>query len=126
MPEPHASTNWGSRLRERLAAEGSIPSAHAEAIDEIAEHLNDLYRTAIAEGKSHGQADDVVESELARMGPLAIAVADRAKRRGRPHPQTEDWRSGFAADVRHSLRALRLDRRNRAESGRGDRGQRTC
>src|SRR5688500_2557916 len=104
MPEPQAPANWDSRLRERLAAEGIIPSAHAEAIDEIAEHLNDLHRTAVAEGTSHEQADAVVESELARMGPLAIAVADRAKRRGRSHPQTEDWRTGFAADVRHSLR----------------------
>ena len=52
----------------------------------------------------------MVESELARMGPLAVAVADRAKRRGRSHPQTEDWRTGFAADFRHAARAMRLDR----------------
>ena len=53
MPEPQKThLNWRGRLRERLAAEGIIPSAHAEAIDEIAEHLNDLHRTAIAEGKS--------------------------------------------------------------------------
>ncbi len=105
-----AHLNWRGRLRERLAAEGIIPSAHAEAIDEIAEHLNDLHRTAIAEGKSPEQADAVVEAELARMGPLAVAVADRAKRRARSHPQTEDWRTGFAADFRHALRAMRLDR----------------
>jgi putative ABC transport system permease protein len=103
-------TSINSRLRERLAAEGVIPSAHAEAIDEIAEHLDDLHRAAIAEGKSVAQADAVVEAELARMGPLAVAVADRAKRRARHHPQTEDWRTGFAADVRHALRAMRLDR----------------
>ncbi len=111
MPEPQKThLNWRGRLRERLAAEGIIPSAHAEAIDEIAEHLNDLHRTAIAEGKSSEQADAVVESELARMGPLAVAVAERAKRRGRSHPQTEDWRTGFAADFRHAARAMRLDR----------------
>jgi putative ABC transport system permease protein len=103
-------TSINSRLRERLAAEGVIPSAHAEAIDEIAEHLADLHRAAIAEGKSVAQADAVVEAELARMGPLAVAVADRAKRRARHHPQTEDWRTGLAADVRHALRAMRLDR----------------
>jgi putative ABC transport system permease protein len=103
-------TSINSRLRERLAAEGVIPSAHAEAIDEIAEHLDDLHRAAIAEGKSVAQADAVVEAELARMGPLAVAVAERAKRRARHHPQTEDWRTGFAADVRHALRAMRLDR----------------
>jgi hypothetical protein len=39
--------DWGARLRERLAAEGITPSAHREAIDEIAEHLNDLHHAAI-------------------------------------------------------------------------------
>src|SRR5687768_4446666 len=111
MPEPQPSPmNWGGRLRERLAAEGIIPSAHAEAIDEIAEHLNDLHRTAMAEGQSPEHAEVVVESELARMGPLAVAVADRAKRRTRNHPRSEDWRTGFTADFRHALRAMRLDR----------------
>ncbi len=33
------------------------------------------------EGKSVAQADAVVDAELARMGPLAVAVAERAKRR---------------------------------------------
>ena len=104
MPDFH------DRLRERLAAEGVIPSAHAEAIDEIAEHLNDLHRTAIMEGQSDEQAAAVVESELARIGPLALAVADRATRRSPRHPQTEDWRTGLAADFRHALRSMRLDR----------------
>ena len=98
------------RLRERLAAEGVIPSAHAEAIDEIADHLNDLHRSALTEGKTRDEAAAVVDAELARMGPLAVAVADRAKRRARHHPQAEDWRTGIAADVRHALRAMRLDR----------------
>ena len=101
---------WHQRLREQLAADGVIPSAHGEAIDEIAEHLNDLHRGAVAEGQSPEQADAVVESELARMGPLAVAVADRAKRRTRSHPQTEDWRTGLTADARHALRAMRLNR----------------
>ena len=102
--------DWKPRLRERLASDGVIPSAHAEAIDEIAEHLSDLHRAAIADGKSLEQADAVVEAELARMGPLAAAVATRAKRRSRPHPQTEDWRTGLAADLRHALRSLHLNR----------------
>lgn len=102
--------NWTERLRERLAADGVIPSAHGDAVDEIAEHLRDLHRTAMADGESQEQADAVVESELARMGPLAAAVAERAKRRARTHLQTEDWRTGVVADFRHALRAVRLDR----------------
>ena len=104
------SINWHARLRERLAAEGIIPSAHAEAIDEIAEHLQDLHRAAMREGKTAVQADAVVESELARMAPLASAVEERA-RRNAPQPSHHgDWRTGMAADVRHALRAVGLER----------------
>ncbi len=88
---------WLDRLRERLAADGVVPSSHAEAIDEIAEHLQDLHRAAIREGKTPLQADAVVEGELARMGPLASAVAERARRRTPRPPHTDDCRTGIAA-----------------------------
>ena len=81
MRDPQPLTDWNKRLRERLAAEGVVPSAHREAIDEIAEHLNDLHRAAEREGKTPVEADAVVEAELARMGPLAMAVSERARRR---------------------------------------------
>jgi putative ABC transport system permease protein len=100
---------WLDRLRERLAAEGVVPSAHAEAIDEIAEHLHDQHRAALREGKTSLQADAVVEAELARMGPLALSVAERARRRSQL-PRHEDWRAGIAADLRHAVRAARLER----------------
>src|SRR5688572_1378242 len=98
-----------ARLRERLAAEGVVPSAHHEAVDEIAEHLNDLHRAAIAAGKSVQEADAIVEAELARMGPLAVAVANRAKRRQKRTNQTESRTTGLAADLRHGVRAMQLE-----------------
>ena len=77
----HAGTIASSRAagRRRHHALG-----HREAIDEIAEHLNDLHRGAIASGSTRDDADALVEAELARMGPLAVAVAERAKRAARP------------------------------------------
>ena len=103
-------TTIHARLRERLAAEGMIPSAHAEAIDEIAEHLLDLHGAAIASGKSAEEADAVVEAELARMGPLAVAVVERAKRgRQRSVVRSERRTTGLGADVHHALRAIRLE-----------------
>ncbi len=98
--------SYQDRLRERLAAEGLTPSAHREAIDEIAEHLNDLHRAALREGKSAGEADAAVESELAAMGPLAVAVAERDRRK-RPPAETNSWMSGLAADCRTAMRSLR-------------------
>jgi putative ABC transport system permease protein len=102
--------DWRARLRERMAAEGLMPSAHGEAIDEIAEHLNDLHRAAEAGGRSTDEAAAVVEAELLRMGPLAITVADRAKRQHNANPHASDWRAGIVADARHALRSLRLNR----------------
>ena len=107
MPDDN---RWLDRVRERLAAEGLTPSAHREAIDEIAEHLNDLHRAAITRGKTDDQADAVVEAELARMGPLALAVRDRARRRQGATPRAVGRATGLAADLRHAFRMLRVDR----------------
>jgi putative ABC transport system permease protein len=101
---------WVDRLRERLAAEGLTPSAHREAIDEIAEHLGDLHRAALAEGKSDAEARATVDAELARIGPLAMNVAERARRQTRRLPQLDNWRSGMIADIRNAVRAVRLER----------------
>ena len=98
---------WRDRLRERLAAEGAMPSAHIEAIDEIAEHLDDLHRHALAEGQTEQRAAAIVEEELARMGPLAAAIADRARRRDRARADSATWSAGLISDFRHGLKALR-------------------
>src|SRR5688572_6490234 len=99
---------WIERLRERLAADGAVPSAHGEVIEEIAEHLQDIHRGAIAAGHTEASAEAIVEAELAGMGPLASVVAARARRKARALPHSEDWRTGLAADFRHALRAIRL------------------
>lgn len=105
------------RLRDRLAAEGVVPSAHHEAIDEIADHLDDLHRAAITAGKSSLEADDIGEAELARIGPLAAAVVGRA-RRGRQTvgARSQSRTAGLGADF-HRVRIDRvgtgLDRRVR-------------
>lgn len=106
----HDENPWRDRLRERLAADGLLPSAHAEAIDEIAEHLHDLHRAATAHGHSVEEADRQIDAELARMGPLAIAVAARTRKRRQSHSPPDYWHAGIAADVRHALRAMRLER----------------
>ena len=104
------SINWHKRLRESLGAEGVAPSAHRGAIDEIAEHLHDLHRAAITAGRSAQEAEAIVEAELARVGPLAIAVGDRARRRGeRAAARSESRTTGLGADLQHAVRAIRIE-----------------
>jgi putative ABC transport system permease protein len=103
-------TNYRNRLRERLAAEGLTPSAHREAIDEIAEHLNDLHQAAERAGRSPEEASAIVEAELARMGPLALAVVERATRRERFAHQRAPLHESVIGDLKQALRTLRVDR----------------
>jgi putative ABC transport system permease protein len=100
--------DYRHRLRERLAAEGLAPSEHREAIDEIAEHLHDIHRAAERDGRTADEAAAIVEAEIARTGPLALAVVDRARRRSRHSPATLG--SGLITDVRHALRSVRINR----------------
>ena len=102
--------DYRNRLRERLAAEGLTPSEHREAIDEIAEHLNDLHQAAERAGRSNEDAAAIVEAELVRMGPLAVVVQQRARRRSQSASNDRDWQGGFAADLRHAWRTLRRER----------------
>jgi putative ABC transport system permease protein len=93
-----------------MAAEGLIPSAHAEAIQEIADHLTDLNRAALADGRTSEDADGSVERELQRLGPLATAVAERDARRKPTRSGEGSWSAGLGADLRHAIRALRTER----------------
>ena len=101
--------DWAARVRERMAAEGLVPSAHAEAIQEIADHLGDLYRAALAAGLGDLDAEASVEGELLRMGPLATAVAQRDARRKPAASNDGGWISGLGTDFRHAMRALRME-----------------
>ena len=101
--------DYRDRLRERLAADGLTPSAHRDAIDEIAEHLDDLYRAAERDGKTPSEGDAIVAAELARMGSLAAAVAGRARRR-QPIAASAGRLAGIALDLRHAFRSLRRER----------------
>lgn len=102
--------DWATVLRERLAVEGLMPSAHAEAIEEIADHLHDIHRGGIARGETVDQADALVEAELARLGSLAVAVAARSRRRDLGRQGLVVRGSGVVADFKHAGRSLRRDR----------------
>ena len=103
--------DWTVVLRERMAAEGLIPSAHTDAVQEIADHLIDLQRAELAQGLTQDAAEAAIEAELERMGPLATVIAARAARKQRPSTlQDGKWSAGLATDFRHAVRALGMER----------------
>ena len=102
--------DWAARVRELMASEGLVPSAHTEAIQEIADHLGDLDRAAVAQGLDAKDAEAAVEAELRRMGPLATTIAERDARRRRSHADIGSRTAGLYADLRQATRTLRAER----------------
>jgi putative ABC transport system permease protein len=97
---PDTPPPWPSLIRARLNG----ATLDEDVIAEIAEHLQELHRTALASGRSHDEASDAVEQEMQNLPALTRAAA-AAKRqrtaRGVPEPRP--------AERRHFLAALKGD-----------------
>ena len=73
--------DWNQRLRERLAADGVIPSAHRRSDRRDRRAPERSSSSGVDGGPDRRGSRRGGAAELARMGPLATAVADRARRR---------------------------------------------
>jgi putative ABC transport system permease protein len=102
--------DWIPLVTKRLAAQGDDrPSL--EAVEEIAGHLDEVYRAAVASGDTPEQARQLVERELAGMDALARSV----RRRSVAGPPARRFRlrkmvTGLGGDVHQAWRLIR-DRR---------------
>jgi putative ABC transport system permease protein len=97
-----------SRIREALAA--SVPGTADEAlVDELAQHLHDVYRHALSSGRSEALARAAAEREVAR-----VARDGAALRRARtdafraPDPPPARWRlvDDLRRDLKHAMAAM--------------------
>src|SRR5262245_23335278 len=99
--------DWAAFVRSKLQAEGISPVAHREAIDELAAHLADVYRSTLDAGAGVDAAERAAESELANLGPLATVLERRALHAFQgPPPKRRIWH-GLSSDVRQATRLLR-------------------
>jgi putative ABC transport system permease protein len=99
--------DWHAVVRAQLARERTAPALHGDAIDELAAHLADVYRTALAAGATPAAAEAAADAELAGLGPLAAALDTRAHRAFQAaRPKRRLW-PGLAADVRQAARLIR-------------------
>ena len=113
MPEnaPRHTHEWASVVKRRLAARGIDPTLHFTVVEELAQHLDERYRSLIARGISTSAAersvideldDDALEGELRRAESALRApapVLGTAPREGRI--------DGMLQDLRYAARALR-------------------
>ncbi|HSC26369.1 MAG TPA: ABC transporter permease [Vicinamibacterales bacterium] len=97
--------DWSAFVRSRLAAEGEPSDRHADAIEELAQHLEDVYRAARAGGASEDTAAAAAAAELAGLAPIARAL----RRRARAEPldaaaRRRLWLTHLGGDVRQACR----------------------
>jgi predicted permease len=104
MPE------WRDVIRARLAGAGLQPAREAEVVEELAQHVEDRYRDAIARGLSHADATALALAEIDSPDSLARRVA-RVLADPPPAPPVggppSRRLSGLWQDVRYAARLLR-------------------
>ena len=108
---PEDLQTWKTEVAARLAALRVDPADRAQMIEELAQHLDDRYRSLIARGSSEEAARAAVRQELNDDGLV------RDLRRIAPAPQTHElvvgggprgrWFGGLWQDARYAARALR-------------------
>lgn len=95
MPE------WIRIVRLRLATQGEDPDRHRDVVEEIALHLEDVYRAAKGRGLPETAARAAVEAELDGLGTLL-----RATLRRRRQPFASVRPTDLLGDVRRGFRAI--------------------
>ena len=104
---PEHTPDWKRIVRERL---GAAP-VEEDALDEIAEHADELFQACLAEGRSAGEAQTRVESEIVNL-PALMREARAARRRRMaaapepPSPGRFTALSRIARDMTYGARLL--------------------
>jgi putative ABC transport system permease protein len=101
--------DWVAEVRERLAREKTSPLVR-EVVEEVAQHIADVYRAAIFRGASEEEADARVELEFANIPEVARAVTRRQRAASLLMERTPSMSSGVWRDVAHAWRLLRTRR----------------
>jgi putative ABC transport system permease protein len=98
--------DWRALVRERLRASGAAEGAGSESVDEIAQHLADVYQMHLRRGVAEADAIALAEAELARTEPLSDAVRRREQKRlAHTHnPSGGGALRSLSGDIRQALR----------------------
>ncbi|HEX6045964.1 MAG TPA: ABC transporter permease [Pyrinomonadaceae bacterium] len=101
--------DWNDEIRRRLANAGIEPAREQEIVEELAQHLDDVYHRAMAKGLSDQESKQVALREL--------ADAEEFKRIQKPYREAPvpggAGRSNLLADLIQDLRyAARMQRKN--------------
>src|SRR6185436_13020286 len=106
-------TYWKTRVREALARSAPGRQPDDGLVDELAQHLHDVYRHALSSGQSEDAARASADREVGRLARHAADVRRARTEAFRPpDPAPLGWRilDDFRLDVKHSARTLAANR----------------
>ena len=106
MPE------WRAEIRARLASLRLRPERETEIVEELAQHVEDRYREALAAGHDDARAAEIAAAELENAEVLGreLAAVEASPPSDLPAPGSSSrgsWPAALWHDVRHALRTLR-------------------
>jgi putative ABC transport system permease protein len=97
--------DWATEVRARIAADRAF-ALPPDVIEEVAQHITDVQRHALFQGRSPEEAEVLAERELANVGAIAEAVRRRTSRPApAADPRAGRW-IGLWRDARHAWRLL--------------------
>ena len=107
------SQDWGEEVRKRLARVRLEPAHEAEVVEELAQHLEDVYQRSLKRGATEAEAKTAALQELATDDLLQKEMR-RTETPFKESPVAGGLtNSNFVADLLHDLRyAARLQRKN--------------
>jgi putative ABC transport system permease protein len=105
--------DWGKEVQKRLARLYLEPAHEVEVVEELAQHLEDVYQRSLRSGATEAEAKNAALQELATDDLLQKEM----RRSQTPFKESPvaggSTSSNFAADLLHDLRyAARLQRKN--------------
>src|SRR5215469_17758956 len=97
-----AVRDWRAYAQSRLAGLRTSPLRERDIVEEIAEHLEQAYREAVARGDSEAEALQKADAWFANWNEVGRQISDEEARAGR----TPRFWNGWGADFRYAARLL--------------------
>ena len=105
--------DWGKEVRKRLTHLHLEPANEAEIVEELAQHLEDVYERSLKGGATEAEAKNAALQELATEDLLQKEMQRSQTSFKEPPVAGGPTNSNFVADLLHDLRyAVRLQRKN--------------
>ena len=106
--------DWKQEVRRRLSRLNQEPAREAEIVEELAQHLDDVYERSLKAGLTEAEAKRVALKELADTDLMQKEMR-RSQRPASEAPVAGGGRTNVLADFLHDLRyAIRQQRKNPA------------